>query len=1615
MGVFDALTDTPFEPAGGVASPVSSLTATPHPVASTPFSALTNKPFVAGQETQQALPEGYTPFQGKEPTGTFLGISDETDPYSKRPYFAYKLPGATSTTTDKTRTAPGTNPEVAAPTAKTNFENPRMPESASQDERIKQGATSDDQLDHRMALAIGGSNDEANLKSVLTSENQAASTDEGAMAQKVADGAMSLFQAQTEEAKNKGLPTPFVDVPKKAGILSSFANAPADSLTGLIRNTVLGLPKAAATVASSAVTGIKGLGESLVKQYTDPSPLEQQMEAQTPSILHPALVPVMRTLEPMVEPLVTDISAGLIFNQPDLYKAYVDNIQKNGPNAFTEAAQGATEKTPLQVVGDTAQAVLGAYLPDILGSSLDAFADKGIVQGITTSAMHGAAAGATFGAAQAASSGSTDPKELAAIVLKNAAMGALLSATSAGVIHGTVKSVPHIVDAFKEAQAAGSNRGFAKNPFAGLAAEGDEPGHYNPLGTPESRAAKFDKYLQPAVEDHNGAPLPDKVTIFKATNSDGIKPNDFVATDVGHAKSFLGASDLGRKLVSMEVPRSDLQQVGMDSPFGGTQGELIYKPTGKANDTPAQTFDEEKGGVINVPPETPVRNRAELEDEVKNTKEYLEYVNDEVNRHPAKELLKYYGNQNPRNANLDDIFAKNVERGTGAKSSKLDSRVTELGYNNVRDAQEGVEQYLDLRDRAKELTENLKGLQGELKDVTKKQELANKDESAADRLGRAGETQRRAEQDAADRAKYIESVKNQDQVPGLTRRVVEDRNGNERLTADPLANPSNFYQRMAEIKQGDPDRSLNEMHHISREDVGGVMDRMKARAAAAAEKSQAIDKSRNEMPRRLSFKDKVKGKLYPISSLPDSVKEIATKWQRGQLGAVELANKEREDLPGATYKIARDGTKTLIKKSPLDVAMPPDEAVQYYTAIQHGKFSPLRAVFDRLFEYAKRQGLELPYHKNYLPQVYREPLGEIKSSIVQYMRDQGVDEDTAEAYVQGVMRLPEDTAMRLKINPSFTKEKVFPTYGVAAKYGLTPKFTNPADLVANYRYELERSLGNKNFINELIDKGQLLPSTLRPEHWEHVTTNFAKGDMYAPPELAHMLNELYKDDATMGIWDTAVHYLGLVSRKTQELTLSGAIPYTNVHFFSAGQLIKEMTAGNFKAIQPFIRANSLKATEEYFRQNQMYSDMMARQGIDISNRMGSIKQIYQTLSHSSSFLDKVGIQFRKAFLDKSFGTFLPSLYLQVFKDTYDHAISKGMDSNTAEKFAGSVTQKNFGLLGTEARAKATGDSLSAVFFAPQFRESVFGTLANAGRSVTSEVRNPEFYRSRRLVAGMVLTGAMYQVFNKLINGQYTWQNPNGHEFELRIPLAGGNNMYIPWMPSFLALPRAAATGAISLAKGDFPTAEQQAGNFFSLPLQVAIQVLANKDYFGNPIYKDTDDGLQRSEKIGAYVGLAINHPYVKAVSDMITKKQPIYQTLSEAATLPVKFQKDSSISQGAFYDALQNSANKHATSSGDISSTYDQVQQLIAKGDKDGAQKIVDGLSDDQYKEYQSYKKGQQTKNTTAEESTQYAQYKQIQDLVASGKTSDAQKIIDGMTDEQYHIYTLLKKRFPAQ
>lgn len=661
-----------------------------------------------------------------------------------------------------------------------------------------------------------------------------------------------------------------------------------------------------------------------------------------------------------------------------------------------------------------------------------------------------------------------------------------------------------------------------------------------------------------------------------------------------------------------------------------------------------------------------------------------------------------------------------------------------------------------------------------------------------------------------------------------------------------------------------------------------------------------------------------------------------------------------------------------------------------------------------------KEKTKIAYRENYVPQVYDNTLEEVKTAMAKYMKDKGVSEDVLNEYINGIKELPDVLSNRLKLNPFFSKKRAFPDYKTAIKYGLTPKYTEPSQLLAHYDAELSKTVANRKFLDDLLAKGQVATVNKAGQDWEALTLPFSPKGYYAPPELAKMLNGMFRNEEMLGAIDTGIKGLANISKTMQEVVLSAGVPKTNINFFAMGQLVKNLTAGEYKSAIAFIRSNFNGASIKFLQNNGEYLEKMSNQGIDILKRVDNYGNIYKNLSNTKGVMKKIGLAWDKVFEEKTFKSFMPQMQVQTFKDVYTKALKK-MTPEQAEILAGDTVKSFYGLMENVGRGKGTEDALSATFFAPKFREGIIRTLFNTGRSITTDIFNPAFSKNRKLLAGMILTYAGYNALNKQQTGHYMWENPDGKEFDLMVPTKMGNTqddvIYIGFMPSFLAFARNMFSGGIAMVKGDTDTAKQKIGSLFSMPIKLGSELWANKDYFGREIYKDSDDTKTKAAKMAKYAYLSVNHPFIKEITNQLTTDKPLYQSISEAMEMPLKFSSYTKIEKQEFYDAIYKQRAEEAKIKDKFRPKYTEVRGLLDAGKIDEATDIVNNLSDEDYKLYQSLKRSDKSRADINQEIKIFNDYKAVQELIATGDQEGAKEIVNNMTDDEYKAYKRLKAK----
>jgi len=752
------------------------------------------------------------------------------------------------------------------------------------------------------------------------------------------------------------------------------------------------------------------------------------------------------------------------------------------------------------------------------------------------------------------------------------------------------------------------------------------------------------------------------------------------------------------------------------------------------------------------------------------------------------------------------------------------------------------------------------------------------------------------------------------------------------------------------------------------------------------------------------FIAKFKRWLYPIKAEDEATQKIYKEWVGDVLLSRELAQEElrKFDTP---------------KKDEMHLIN------EYQAGVKNEYNDKVRDIFDRGYEEASRRGSDIGYKERYLPGVYANSHDEILAAVKQFLIDGGMDPVMIDGYLSAGKRAPNDVVRALKITPTFERAKVFPDYKTAMQYGLTPKYKNIPSLVAYWRDQLERSLAGQKFVENLYEAGKIVPSQDAPADWMPLNRQFSPFDYKASPRLAKTLNAIFKDDSVMDVWPYLFNLGSRTSKLTQQIMLSSGIPKTTVNFFAIGNAISSLTralgsvatlnpklaASELKTAWSFMRANFDKSSVDYFEQNTEYLKLMADEGINLGQRVGGYQAEYEQTIRNTKIQKAFGIAedvMLNAFDEKTFGSFMPQMYTQVFKDTYTSAIEKGLTEQQAQKLAGDTTKATFGMVDDVGRSSNTKDVISSFFFAPHFRESLINVYSNTMRSMSTEFRNPAFARNRTLFVGMAITLAIYDYLNYKNNKTHVWENEPGHELDLKIPTPDGTVIYVPFMPSTFAFMRSILTGTSALVKGDVATAQQKFGSLFSTPIKITFELISNQDYFGNPIYKETDDGTTKAWKIARYIGLQVNHPYVKEIVNQINDKKPLYQSIVTALELPVSFSSKEKINLAKDFRDRESQRKEQVRAEEAFLPTYEHIRGLFKADPNDSsAQALLDALPPEEYDMYKSLKSAEKSKATRALTSTMRDTVEKVEELKKAGDTEGVVTILNSLSEEEYKAF----------
>ena len=192
--------------------------------------------------------------------------------------------------------------------------------------------------------------------------------------------------------------------------------------------------------------------------------------------------------------------------------------------------------------------------------------------------------------------------------------------------------------------------------------------------------------------------------------------------------------------------------------------------------------------------------------------------------------------------------------------------------------------------------------------------------------------------------------------------------------------------------------------------------------------------------------------LKPLNNAPDNIKEMMTEWNTKLMKGKVKANVLAKDFSNIDAETGWKLTQYMQDPTPANARKLKFDVEKYAPDIKK-----TRKLLDFYYDQAQKNGVDLGYRKDYMPQVWEETPGQI------------------DAKVRG-----------LGTKPAFAQERRIPNYQEGLELGLTPRYTHPGQLLADYRYKLSKSVANKRLMAKLLDTGYLVPSSEAPADWKQI-------------------------------------------------------------------------------------------------------------------------------------------------------------------------------------------------------------------------------------------------------------------------------------------------------------------------------------------------------------------------------------------------------------------------------------------------------------------------------------------------------------------------------------------------
>jgi len=559
-----------------------------------------------------------------------------------------------------------------------------------------------------------------------------------------------------------------------------------------------------------------------------------------------------------------------------------------------------------------------------------------------------------------------------------------------------------------------------------------------------------------------------------------------------------------------------------------------------------------------------------------------------------------------------------------------------------------------------------------------------------------------------------------------------------------------------------------------------------------------------------------------------------------------------------------------------------DGIFEYQSGVKSDVNTKLKQYFDSKFEQLNKEGVDVNYKNDYLPQMWNNTKEEVSAVF----------------------------GNRLSLKPSFTMDSIIKNYQEGIQAGLTPKYTKVSDLVASYEASANKAIANRKFFDSLKKDNLILPSGKAPLDWVtldpdrfpklNVKTDQGQysGTYKAPDDLARMINNYLSDPSTSpNVFLKGLNSVANWTSSVKNRVLSFGVPGTAINAHGFNILARNVLAsknpieGAITGIKYMLNPNSaLKSLDAQLSK----APEAVKNGLTFS-----ANEFKGILDEPQGFKGKFADVWNKLFEKGLFDKMLPALKLQKYQEVYEGFLKGGMDTKTAGREAVKFTNDVFGGINWEELGKSRDmqNLLRVTVLAPDWLKTNINLAKKLPMSViriTDKTQAPY----RKFLATFIGTYVTMNVVNKLSSGHWMYENDSGNTFNIEAGYTSdGQKRYIRPFGTAADFIRIPTDVLNSLMQGDLQAPARVVRNRLSLPVGVGMGILTDTDYAGQPIgYKGKDKygaEMPTSQRVSGIAGelttLAGVPAFTKQGFDYLSGKTGGEQALLQGFEMPFRY------------------------------------------------------------------------------------------------------------------------------